>query len=187
MIFYTIYKNQPDALYYLSYNLQSTPETFTFLRRCPYFVADPWKEISPRNVTPRGGGRHGWSKFRQARRRLGQGRAGKGSMGYWGAIWGLGWGREKAGGGASRLPAAAAAGVAAPARRAAPAAHWDVEQFACEAREGTASSEDRRAGLGGSSAAGQGTAVVCPWWRGGVGSVPWRGGPVRRGEVTPPL
>jgi hypothetical protein len=42
----------------------------------------PWKEISPHNVTPRGGGRRGWSKFRRARRRLGRG-SGRGVVLGW--------------------------------------------------------------------------------------------------------
>jgi hypothetical protein len=91
------------------------PEIFRFLRRCPYFAADPWKEISPRNVTPRGGGRRGWSKFRRARRRLGRGRWGGWLGARWRPVCGLECWRKAAGGGAPRHGQTASAWSSPPA------------------------------------------------------------------------
>jgi hypothetical protein len=62
-IFYAIYNNQQEALYYLSYHLQEGPR----------------KELLFCNVVPGAADRRGWSNSRRARRRLGQGRAGEGS------------------------------------------------------------------------------------------------------------
>jgi hypothetical protein len=57
----------------------------------------PWKETSPRNVTPMAVVGAVGVKFRRARRRLGRGRAGRGSMGPWGSVWVVVWPLEAAG------------------------------------------------------------------------------------------
>jgi hypothetical protein len=100
-------------------------------------------------------------------------------------ICGLVRGERVAGGGAPRLPVAATAGATAPARGAAPAARWGAERLACEGREGTASSEDRRVGLGRSSAVvARGPRRRAPGGAVAVGSVPWG---ARRGKAMAPL
>jgi hypothetical protein len=167
MIFYAIYKKQPNALYYLSYQLQEGPR----------------KEFLFCNVVPGTAGRRLGPKSGEVGAGVGGERWGKGSGPHRRPICGLVGGVRVAGRGAPRLLAATAAGVAAPVRGAAPAAHWDVEQFACEGREGTASSEDRRAAGGEFGCRPEdwgGAPLVARWC--GLGAVEGRPCASRRGD-----
>jgi hypothetical protein len=95
MIFYAIYKNQQTH--------------FTIL--VALFQGGPQKDLGFCNVAPGRPGSGGPAKFRRSAAGLGQGRAWGGARDHWGAIWGLGRGRERAGEGRRRrqgLVAAAA-------------------------------------------------------------------------------
>jgi hypothetical protein len=188
-IFYAIYKKQPNALYYLRIPSHAGPWKVSDSREyAPGLRKSPWKDLEAHNWVPRHGRRRLGPKSGEVAARVGGERWGKGSGPHRRPICGLVGGERVAGRGASRLPAAAAAGVAAPARGVAPAAHWDVEQLACESREGTASSEDRSGALGRSSAAAaRGLRRRAPGGAVVVGSVSWRGGPTRRGWLAAPF
>jgi hypothetical protein len=93
VIFYTIYKNQQTHFTILVALLQGGPR----------------KDLCFCNVAPGGPGSGGPAKFRRAAAELGQGRAWGGARGHWGAIWGLGRGRERAGEGRRRRPGLVAA------------------------------------------------------------------------------
>jgi hypothetical protein len=102
VILYTIYKNQQTAL--------TIGLTFLQLR--------PWKDLNVRNVVPMAAGRRGFCNSGEAGGVLAQGRGGGGSRGVLGLVWAGVEGGETAGGSGPRLPAAAAAGAAAPAQQA---------------------------------------------------------------------
>jgi hypothetical protein len=149
-IFYGFYNFQPKHQYYLRTPLHAGHWKVSDSREyAPGLRKSPWKDLGARNWVPRHGRRRLGPKSGEVAAGVGGERWGKGSGPHRRPICGLVGGVRVAGRGAPRLLAATAAGVAAPARGAAPAAHWDVEQFACEGREGTASSEDRRAAGGG--------------------------------------
>jgi hypothetical protein len=188
-IFYKIYKNQPNALYYLRITLHRGPwEVSDSHEYAPGLRKFPWKEWGARNWVPRHGRRRLWPKSGEVAAGVGGERWGKCLVTHRRPICGLVGGEKVAGGGGPRLPAAAATGATAPARGAAPAARWDVERLVCEGREGTVSWEDRGVGLGRSSAAAaRGPRRRAPGGAVAVGSTPWRGGPARRGKATAPL
>jgi hypothetical protein len=102
VIFYTIYKNQQTTL--------TIGVTVLQLR--------PWKDLNVRNVVPMAADRRGFCNSGEAGGVLARGRGGGGSRGVLGLVWaGIGGG-ETAGRSGPRLPAAAAAGAAAPAQQA---------------------------------------------------------------------
>jgi hypothetical protein len=102
MIFYVIYKNQQTAL----------TVGVTLLR------LGPWEELDVRNVVLEAAGRRGLSNSGEAGAALDRGRGGGGSRDVLGLVWAGVGGWETAGGSGPRLPAAAAAGAAAPAQQA---------------------------------------------------------------------
>jgi hypothetical protein len=93
VIFYAIYKKQPNG-FTIGVNL---------------LQGGPRKDLGFCNVAPKRPGSGGPAKFRRAAAGLGQGRAWEGPRGHWGAIWGLGRGRERAGEGRRRRPGLVAA------------------------------------------------------------------------------
>jgi hypothetical protein len=115
-IFYGFYKNQQQHFYYFRFAFAAgTLEFLDSYTDALTLRLSPWKEFSPRNVTPRGGGRRGRSKFQRGVAGVRPERAGEWSMGYWGSVCGLGWGEERPVGGHTggqgwwppRLPSAA--------------------------------------------------------------------------------
>jgi hypothetical protein len=63
MIFYTIYKNQTNALYYFRFVFAiGTPEVSDSHEYGPGLRKSPWKETGARNWVPRHGRRRLWPK-----------------------------------------------------------------------------------------------------------------------------
>jgi hypothetical protein len=149
MIFYAIYNKQPNALYYLRITSHAGPwKVSDSYKYAPGSRKTPWNICEPA-IGSLGADRRRPCRIPERwRPGVGGERWGKCSGPHRRPICGLVGGERVAGRGAPRLPAAADAGAAAPVRGAAPAAHWGVEQLACEGRERTASSEDRRAAWG---------------------------------------
>jgi hypothetical protein len=97
-------------------NLQGSAIQFNYLS---YLLQKgPRKETKACNVAPTAAGRCGFCNSGEAGGVLARGRGGGGSRGVLGLVWAGVGGGETAGGSGPRLPAAAAAGAAAPAQQA---------------------------------------------------------------------
>jgi hypothetical protein len=100
MIFYAIYKKQPNHKYYWSYPFAGRPWERNLLLQC-----GPWAA-----------GRRGGVNSGEARRSFRWGRMGVGSRGYGDSVWALGRGGGGLGGAAWRRQPRPAAARPAPAR-----------------------------------------------------------------------
>jgi hypothetical protein len=115
-ILYGFYKIQPKVKHYFRTHFQAAPRIFS--KGYKYTLAaqmDPWKDLGTRNWVPRRRPAPVRPKSGEPAARSGRARAGKGPAGPRGSIPVLGWGRERAGEGGHRRPAAVAAATAVPA------------------------------------------------------------------------
>jgi hypothetical protein len=103
-----------SAIFYAIYKIQQFGSTIgvTFLQ------LGPWKDLKVRNVVPPAAGRRGLADSGEVGGTRARGRGGGGSRGVLGLVWAGVGGGETAGGSGPRLPAAVAAGAAAPAQQA---------------------------------------------------------------------
>jgi hypothetical protein len=186
-IFYAIYKNQQKHFYYFRFAFAAgTLESFGILQICPWITKNTLETFGSPQLSPWGLTAGGLAGFRRGGGWGWWGEVGKCSGPHLRPIGGLVGGERVPGRGAPLLPSAAAVGAAAPARGAAMTVHWALSSSRVKAGKGRRArriGERLGAEFGCSSPR---TAAARPWWRGGAGSVLWRGGPARRGGVAPP-